>query len=166
MRGSFLQARLWASPSCRNEAPGQHSCNSLPRRVEKTPLYRVQMGEDPRECCCGRTSRGFLQMKKCSLTSQKIPPSFLPVQVLGESGLWVRPGAFRTSNNRRSSGHLGSLDQKAGQGASQLFFLSCRGGNAPLSTVESQIQSCVLLEVTNVPISFTRCPQPLVAYLF
>ena len=83
MLDSFLQARLWASPSCRNEALGQHSCNSLPRRVEKTPLYRAQMGEDPRECCRG-TSRGFLRMKKCSLASQKIPPSFLPVQV------WVK----------------------------------------------------------------------------
>lgn len=91
---------------------------------------------------------------------------FPPSTSLSESGLWVRPGASRTSNNRRSSGHVGSLDQKAGQGASQLFFLNCRGGNAPLSTVESQIQPCVLLEVTNVPISFTRCAQSLVAYLF
>ena len=108
--GAFLQARLWASPSRRAEALGQHSghcCQGELRKRQST----VQTGEDPRECCRGTSGGWHEWLGGWVLAPQKRPPTFLlgQVWVKVDCGSDLRHPAHRTAALRklRPSGEPG-----------------------------------------------------------
>ena len=141
--GAFLQARLWASPSRRAEALGQHSghcCQGELRKRQST----VQTGEDPRECCRG-TSGGWHEWSHAPWLPRR---DHLHSSQDRSGWKWTVAQTWGTQHIEQlhwgSSGHLGSLDPKAGQEVSPPFLVNCQRGNTPLATVESWIQSSVL----------------------
>lgn len=69
----------------------------LPGRVKKTTVHAVQTGEDPGGAVVGPPGVGI---NEAMLPGSPEGTTYIPPSTgLGESGLWLRPEAPRTSNS-------------------------------------------------------------------
>ena len=92
--GAFLQARLWASPSHRAEALGQHSGHRCQGELRKRQSTRCKQEKAPGSAVLGPPGVG---MNEAMLPGSPEETAYFPPSTgLDESGLWLRPAAPRT----------------------------------------------------------------------
>lgn len=95
--GAFLQARLWASPSHRAENLGQHSGHHCQGELRKRQSTRCTPERTQGSAVMGPPGVG---MSEAMLPGSPEETTYILSSTgLGESGLWLRPAAPRTSSS-------------------------------------------------------------------